>query len=146
MGKYNLFGAEIIITGAKKVIIMQLKLMSAKQIVFRQYSYMNENKSVFRQLKNILGQYIHILANTVILGENTVVFEAIPFLLNCMFACWWRIDRQTDRLTYRQYHFLAQNWFVPPLVGQSCCSWTNIVYNYFKLPLGLFTAGGAPHF
>ena len=36
-------------------------------------------------------------------------------------------DRQTDRLTYRQYPFLRQNWFVPPLLGQSCCSWTNIV-------------------
>ena len=72
-----------------------------------------------------------------------------------MFACWWLIalmsadrqtdkkniqtdrqtdrqrdiqtDRQTDRLTYRQYPFLRQNWFVPPLLGQSCCSWTNIV-------------------
>ena len=28
-------------------------------------------------------------------------------------------DRQTDRLTYRQYLFLSQNWFVPPLLGQS---------------------------
>ena len=36
-------------------------------------------------------------------------------------------DRQTDRPTYRLYPFLRQNWFVPQLLGQSCCSWTNIV-------------------
>ena len=45
-------------------------------------------------------------------------------------------DRQTDRQTdihkYRETDrqtetFLSQNWFVPPLLGKSCCSWTNLV-------------------
>ena len=65
-----------------------------------------------------------------------------------MFACWWLIElmsanrqvdrkidrltdrqtgkktyrqaeRHTDRQTDRQYPFLSQNWFVPPLPGQS---------------------------
>ena len=36
-------------------------------------------------------------------------------------------DRQTDGLTDRQYPFLSPNWFVPPLLDQSCFSWPNIV-------------------
>ena len=37
----------------------------------------------------------------------------------------WLTDRQTGRETYRQTD--RQNWFVPPLLGKSCCSWTTIV-------------------
>ena len=63
-----------------------------------------------------------------------------------------QIDRQrdiktygyTDRLTDRQYPFLSQNWSVPPLLGQSCCSWTNLVKNNFRLPLSFFSWRGPP--
>ena len=69
-----------------------------------------------------------------------------PHWVHCMFACWWLIalisadgqidkktyrltDRQTGRETFRQTDRQTDIQTVPfpPLLGQSCCSWKNIV-------------------